>query len=86
MKRQWANEELVEHWSLDVEDRALLGNKTVADAGEVTAWLVEQVLPREHHEERLRDMAYQRFRALDFRSNNEPAHAAHAGEASNPSL
>ena len=131
MKRQWANEELVEHWSLDVEDRALLGNKTgatrlgfavllkffrqegrfpqykhevpgivitylatqvgvapeaylqyawqgrtieyhraqirestVADAEEVTAWLVEQVLPREHHEERLRDMAYQRFRAL----------------------
>jgi len=137
MKRQWANEELVEHWSLDVEDRTLLGNKTgatrlgfavllkffrqegrfpqykhevpgivitylatqvgvapeaylqyawqgrtieyhraqirealgfrestVADAEEVTAWLVEQVLPREHHEERLRDMAYQRFRAL----------------------
>src|SRR5256886_15809637 len=30
MKRQWANEELVEHWSLDVEDRALLGNKTGA--------------------------------------------------------
>src|SRR5438876_3173421 len=139
MKRQWANEELVEHWSLDVEDRALLGNKTgatrlgfavllkffrqegrfpqykhevpgivitylatqvgvapeaylqyawqgrtieyhrpqirealgfrestVADAEEVTAWLVEQVLPREHHEERLRDMAYQRFRALQL--------------------
>src|SRR6266516_1492857 len=137
MKRQWANEELVEHWSVDVEDRTLLGNKTgatgvgfavllkffrqegrfpqykhevpgivitylatqvgvapeaylqyawqgrtieyhraqirealgfrestVADAEEVTAWLVEQVLPREHHEERLRDMAYQRFRAL----------------------
>src|SRR6266581_142223 len=30
MKRQWANEELVEHWSLDVEDRTLLGNKTGA--------------------------------------------------------
>src|SRR6266496_4009597 len=28
MKRQWETEELVEHWTLDVEDRALLGNKT----------------------------------------------------------
>ena len=137
MKRQWEHEELVEHWTLDVEDRVLLGNKTgatrlgfavllkffqqegrfpqhknevpgivitylstqvgiapeaylqyawqgrtieyhrakirealgfrestVADAEEVTAWLVAQILPREHHEEHLRDMAYQRFRAL----------------------
>src|SRR6266581_3247410 len=30
MKRQWENEELVEHWTLDVEDRALLDNKTGA--------------------------------------------------------
>jgi Domain of unknown function (DUF4158) len=28
MKRQWETEELVEHWILDVEDRALLGNRT----------------------------------------------------------
>lgn len=139
MKRQWEHEELVEHWTLDVEDRTLLGNKTgatrlgfavllkffqregrfpqhknevpgivitflatqvgvapeaylqytwqgrtieyhraqirealgfrestVDDAEEVTAWLVAQILPREHHEERLRDMAYQRFRALQL--------------------
>src|SRR5260370_24780358 len=30
MKRQWETEELVEHWTLDVEDRTLLGNKTGA--------------------------------------------------------
>lgn len=30
MKRQWENEELVEHWMLDIEDRTLLGNKTGA--------------------------------------------------------
>jgi len=139
MKRQWETEELVEHWTLDVEDRFLLDNKTgatrlgfavllkffqqegqfpqhknevpgivimylstqvgvapeayvqyawqgrtieyhraqirealgfrestVADAEEVTAWLVAQILPREHHEERLRDMAYQRFRTLQL--------------------
>jgi TnpA family transposase len=139
MKRQWENEELVEHWTLDFEDRILLDNKTgatrlgfaillkffrregrfpqhknevpgivitylstqvsvapeaylqyawqgrtieyhraqirealgfrestVADAEEVAAWLVERVLPREHHEERLRDMAYQRYRALQL--------------------
>ena len=30
MKRQWETEELVEHWTLDVEDRALLDNKTGA--------------------------------------------------------
>jgi hypothetical protein len=139
MKRQWENEELVEHWTLDVEDRILLDNKTrairlgfaillkffrregrfpqyknevpgivitylstqvsvapetylqyawqgrtieyhraqirealgfrestVADAEEIAAWLVEQVLLREHHEERLRDMAYQRYRTLQL--------------------
>ena len=139
MKRHWEHEELVEHWTVDVEDRILLSNKTgatrlgfavllkffqqegrfpqqknevpgiviaflatqvgvapeayvqyawqgrtieyhraqirealgfrestVEDADTVTAWLVERVLPREHHEERLRDMAYQRFRALQL--------------------
>jgi TnpA family transposase len=139
MKRQWEHEELVEHWTLDLEDRILLDNKTgatrlgfvvllkffrqegrfpqhknevpgiviaflatqvgvapetylqyawqgrtieyhraqirealgfrestVADAEEVAVWLVKQVLPREHHEERLRDMAYQRYRALQL--------------------
>jgi Domain of unknown function (DUF4158) len=30
MKRQWEHEELVEYWTLDVEDRALLDNKTGA--------------------------------------------------------
>src|SRR5436305_328105 len=30
MKRQWETEELMEHWTLDVEDRTLLGNKTGA--------------------------------------------------------
>ena len=30
MKRHWETEELVAHWTLDVEDRALLGNKTGA--------------------------------------------------------
>ncbi len=30
MKRQWEHEELVEHWTLDVEDRVLLSNKTGA--------------------------------------------------------
>src|SRR5207302_10804031 len=30
MKRQWETEDLVEHWTLDVEDRTLLGNKTGA--------------------------------------------------------
>jgi TnpA family transposase len=30
MKRQWTTEELIEHWILDVNDRALLGNKTGA--------------------------------------------------------
>ncbi len=37
---------------------------TIDDAEEVTTWLVAQIVPRERHEERLRDMAYQRFRAL----------------------
>jgi len=127
MKRQWEAEELLEHWTLNVEELALLGNKTgatrlgfavllkffqkearfpayknevtgqvitylatqahvapdsyvqynwqgrsikehraqirealgfreatVADAEEMTAWLVEQVLPQEHQDERLR--------------------------------
>jgi hypothetical protein len=30
MKRQWEQEELIEHWTLHVEERALLGNKTGA--------------------------------------------------------
>jgi hypothetical protein len=30
MKRQWSEEDLVEHWTLDSGDRALLGNKTGA--------------------------------------------------------
>ena len=30
MKLQWETEELVEHWTLDIEDRTLLGNKTGA--------------------------------------------------------
>jgi len=30
MKRQWETEELIEHWTLDVEDRILLDNKTGA--------------------------------------------------------
>jgi uncharacterized protein DUF4158 len=30
VKRQWETEELVEHWTLNVEDRTLLGNKTGA--------------------------------------------------------
>lgn len=30
MKRQWENEELIEHWTLEVEDRILLSNKSGA--------------------------------------------------------
>ena len=30
MKRQWETEELIEHWTLHVEELALLGNKTGA--------------------------------------------------------
>ena len=30
MKRQWEAEELIEHWTLNVEELALLGNKTGA--------------------------------------------------------
>jgi len=30
MKRQWEAEELLEHWTLNVEELALLGNKTGA--------------------------------------------------------
>jgi hypothetical protein len=39
---------------------------TVADAEEVAVWPVEQILPREHHEERLRDTTYQRYWALQL--------------------
>ena len=138
MKRQWEHEEPVEHWTLDVENRTLMGNKTgatrlvfvvllkffqqegrfpqhkkeipsivitylstqvgvapkstcsmpgkaaplnitaqirealgfrestVANAEEVAVWLVKHILPREHHEERLRDMTYMRYRALQL--------------------
>ena len=131
MKRQWENEELVEHWTLDVEDRALLDNKTgatrlgfavllkffrregrfpqhkhevpgivitflatqvgvdataymqyawqgrtieyhraqirealgfressVADSEQMQQWLITEVLPQEHQDERLREQAY----------------------------
>src|SRR5258708_4507087 len=137
MKRQWETAELIEHWTLHIEELALLGNKTgatrlgfavllkffqkearfpayknevpgvviaylatqvqvspqaylqydwqgrsikehraqirealefreatVADGEEVKAWLVEQVLPQEHQEERLREHVYQRYRDL----------------------
>jgi hypothetical protein len=30
MKRQWETEELIEHWTLHVEELALLGNKSGA--------------------------------------------------------
>ena len=30
MKRQWETEELIEHWTLHVEEMALLGNNTGA--------------------------------------------------------
>jgi len=30
MKRHWETEELIEHWTLHVEELALLGNKTGA--------------------------------------------------------
>jgi hypothetical protein len=135
MKRQWENEELVEHWTLDVEDRALLDNKTgatrlgfavllkffrregrfpqhkhevpgivitflatqvgvdataymqyawqgrtieyhraqirealgfressVADGEQMQQWLITEVLPQEHQDERLREQAYAWFR------------------------
>jgi hypothetical protein len=135
MKRQWETEELVEHWTLDVEDRALLDNKTgatrlgfavllkffrregrfpqqrnevpgivitflatqvgvdataymqyawqgrtieyhraqirealgfressVADGEQMQQWLITEVLPQEHQEERLREQAYAWFR------------------------
>jgi TnpA family transposase len=137
MKRQWETEELVEHWTLDVEDRALLGNKTgatrlgfaillkffrregrfpqyknevpgivitflatqvgvdasaylqyawqgrtieyhraqirealgfressVADGEQMQQWLMTEVLPQEHQEERLREQAYAWFRRM----------------------
>ncbi len=37
---------------------------TVAHGEEVKAWLVEQVLPQEHQDERLREIVYQRYRDL----------------------
>ncbi len=131
MKRQWETEELVEHWTLDVEDRTLLDNKTgatrlgfaillkffrregrfpqhknevpgivitylstqvgvdasaymqyawqgrtieyhraqirealgfressVADGEQMQQWLITEVLPQEHQDERLREQAY----------------------------
>ncbi len=137
MKRQWETEELVEHWTLDVEDRTLLGNKTgatrlgfavllkffrregrfpqhknevpgivitylstqvgvdasasmqyawqgrtieynraqirealgfretsVADGKQMQQWLITEVLPQEHQEERLREQAYAWFRRM----------------------
>jgi len=137
MKRQWEAEELLEHWTLHVEELALLGNKTgatrlgftvllkffqkearfpayknevtgqvitylatqaqvapdayvqynwqgrsikehraqirealgfreatVAHAEEMTVWLVEQVLPQEHQDERLHERVYQQYRNL----------------------
>jgi hypothetical protein len=135
MKRQWETEELVEHWTLDVEDRALLDNKTgatrlgfaallkffrregrfpqqknevpalvitflatqvgvdaaaymqyawqgrtieyhraqirealgfressVADGEQMQQWLITEVLPQEHQDERLREQVYAWFR------------------------
>ncbi|GAC1654807.1 MAG: hypothetical protein NVS4B12_27030 [Ktedonobacteraceae bacterium] len=135
MKRQWENEELIEHWMLSVWDLAQLGNKTgatrlgfavllkffqragrfpafknevpavvisfvatqvgvaleaylqydwqgrtikdhradirrlldfrestVADAEQMQQWLIAEVLPQEHQEERLREEAYSWFR------------------------
>src|SRR5216684_4322915 len=137
MKRQWETEELVEHWTLDVEDRALLDNKTgatrlgfaallkffrregrfpqhknevpgivitflatqvgvdasaymqyawqgrtieyhraqirealgfressVADGEQMQQWLITEVLPQEHQEERLREQTYAWFRRM----------------------
>src|SRR5260370_9466729 len=137
MKRQWETEELVEHWTLDVEDRTLLGNKTgatrlgfafllklfrregrfpqhknevpglvitflatqvgvdataymqyawqgrtieyhraqirdalgfressVADGEQMQQWLITEVLPQEHQDERLREQAYAWFRRM----------------------
>ncbi len=135
MKRQWENEELIEHWMLSVWDLAQIGNKTgatrlgfavllkffqragrfpafknevpavvisfvatqvgvapeaylqydwqgrtikdhradirrlldfrestVADAEQMQQWLITEVLPQEHQEERLREEAYSWFR------------------------
>ncbi len=137
MKRQWETEELVEHWTLDVEDRVLLDNKTgatrlgfavllkffrregrfpqhkqevpgivitflatqvgvdataylqyawqgrtieyhraqirealgfressVADSEQMQQWLITEVLPQEHQDERLREQAYAWFRRM----------------------
>ena len=137
MKRQWETEELVEHWTLDVEDRTLLDNKTgatrlgfavllkffrregrfpqhknevpalvitylstqvgvdataymqyawqgrsieyhraqirealgfressVADGEQMQQWLITEVLPQEHQDERLREQTYAWFRRM----------------------
>jgi TnpA family transposase len=137
MKRQWENEELIEHWMLSVWDQAQLGNKTgatrlgfaillkffqragrfpafknevpgvvitfvatqvsvppeaylqydwqgrsieyhraeirklldfrestVADAEQMRQWLIAEVLPQEHQDERLREEAYAWFRRM----------------------
>src|SRR5216684_3281993 len=137
MKRQWENEELIEHWMLSAWDLAQLGNKTgatrlgfavllkffqragrfptfknevpgvvisfvatqvgvapeaylqydwqgrtikdhradirklldfrestVADAEQMKHWLIAEVLPQEHQDERLREEAYAWFRRM----------------------
>jgi len=137
MKRQWENEELIEHWMLSAWDLAQLGNKTgatrlgfavllkffqragrfpafknevpgvvitfvatqvsvppeaylqydwqgrsieyhraeirklldfrestVADAEQMRQWLIAEVLPQEHQDERLREEAYAWFRRM----------------------
>ena len=136
MKRQWETEELVEYWTLDVEDRTLLDNKTgatrlgfavllkffrregrfpqhknevpgivitflvtqvgvdvlptcnmhgrdapsntivrkcqalgfressVTDAEQMQQWLLTEVLPQEHQDQRLREQAYAWFRRM----------------------
>ena len=137
MKRQWENEDLIEHWLLSVWDLAQLGNKTgatrlgfaillkffqhegrfpsfkneipgvvisfvatqvgvvpevylqydwqgrtikdhraeirrllsfrestVADGEQMQQWLIAEVLPQEHQEERVREQTYQWFRRM----------------------
>ena len=56
----------IEYHRAQIREALGFRESTVADAEEVAAWLVEQVLPREYHEERLRDMAYQRYRTLQL--------------------
>src|SRR5215469_12767440 len=137
MKRQWENEELIEHWMLSAWDQAQVSNKTgatrlgfavllkffqregrfpsfknevpgiiitfvatqvgvapeaylhydwqgrqikehraqirqalefrestVVDSEQMQQWLIAQVLPREHQEERIREQAYQWFKRM----------------------